>query len=269
MGNKDLDNTHINTPTSPNPRAFADLKKLVEEELGQSEQWDNFEAVFQPVTEGLGLESPAKAIQAAQEAEEAREELKKEHQVARIQQKAAALHARVEVPDESVEEILSDKDVPPQLEILPPPGRSPSIWRRVFAGIIDQAFVGTLWLIAMVITLKVMTGSFVGSAETQGVLIGEERFLQFAVLEFAAVWLAYLIFCIGLLDMTFGMWVWGIRVGYMTKSRSNWILKKFLRTAFTFIFYAPVLPLVLLIFKGKRQRNLLDTLSGTVVYQSV
>lgn len=93
--------------------------------------------------------------------------------------------------------------------------------------------------------------------------------MQFAVLEFATIWVAYAVFCMGVLDMTFGMWVWGIRVGYMTQSKRTWILRKFLRTLFTFVFYAPILPVIFLVFVGKRGRNLLDALSGTVVYQSV
>ncbi|MCB0406291.1 MAG: RDD family protein, partial [Bdellovibrionales bacterium] len=152
--------------------------------------------------------------------------------------------------------------------VLPPPINSPSLVRRVLAGVIDQIFVFTLWLIAMTVTLKLLTGSFVGGVASSAIL-EESKFVQFAILEFATIWVAYAVFCMGVLDMTFGMWVWGIRVGYMTQSKKTWILRKVLRTVFTFVFYAPILPVIFLVFVGKRGRNLLDALSGTVVYQSV
>ncbi|MEZ4752304.1 MAG: RDD family protein [Bdellovibrionota bacterium] len=251
------------------PAGFTELKKVIEEELGHADRWDDYSNAFSPLTDGLGLESPKKKEVPVSAAPAGRQEPPRApiEQVHRVQKKFEALSRNVEkkAPPMAAEPIAAA--VPPS-ELLPPPINSPSLVRRVLAGVIDQIFVFTLWLIAMSVTLKLLTGSFVGGVASSAIL-EESRFLQFAVLEFATIWVAYAVFCMGVLDMTFGMWVWGIRVGYMTQSKRTWILRKVLRTIFTFVFYAPILPVIFLVFVGKRGRNLLDALSGTVVYQSV
>lgn len=279
---------------------ISELKKIIEEELGELDKWDDYAQAFQPLTDGLGLESPRKketvfspppAAQAAPAPSASEEKLE---QVKRIQEKVLEIRARVDKDADQPEQVVlspesaavppatfaavmqeppakeaTPLEVPEALRILPPPGKSPSIFRRTCAALIDQAFVLTLLAIALLITLKIQTGTFTGEGTAFETMLEEPKFIRYAVLEFTAIWLAYLMFCIGVLDMTFGMWVWGIRVGYMTKSKRTWVVRKVLRTVLSFVFYAPVLPLVFLMIAGKRGRTLLEALSGTMVYQSV
>jgi len=88
--------------------------------------------------------------------------------------------------------------------------------------------------------------------------------LRFIALEFITLWLAYFAICLGAMDMTLGMWAWGLRVGYNQGSKG---LRKWLRIVFSLAFLAPIVPSILLIFRY-HGRNLLDGLSGTSLYRT-
>ncbi|MBY0369444.1 hypothetical protein K2X33_02085, partial [bacterium] len=75
-------------------------------------------------------------------------------------------------------------------------------------------------------------------------------------------WFAYLVLSFGFLEMTFGMWVWGLRVGFGQESR---FWKKTARVAMGMLFYPLVAPALLLVFRSNG-RTLMDTLSQTHVY---
>lgn len=150
---------------------------------------------------------------------------------------------------------------------LPPPIPQPSSWRRLLAALIDQLFVFTFWAIAIVITSNVYNG-FTGGL-TAHILkdFSNPVFLRFALLEFGAIWLCYFAICVGVLDLTFGMWVWNLRVSFGNKDETNYWLRKLMRVVWSFFFFAPVVTTFLLTIRRKG-RNLLDLLSGTHLYVS-
>jgi len=153
-------------------------------------------------------------------------------------------------------------------EIVPPQLPKPTFFRQMLSALIDEMFVFTLWAFSVVITLKFFTGSFIGLTAQPSSILQNPQFVHLAMLEFGAIWICYFAFCIGLLDMTFGMWVWGLRVGYRTESRFFAMIKKGIRIGLSVVIYLPILPLLLLSLVGKNRRNILDTLSGTNVYQA-
>lgn len=153
--------------------------------------------------------------------------------------------------------------VPPN----PPPMPIVGLGRQFFAFVIDQIFVWTTWLFALVVTLKTLMGQsglqMPGTGSFQDPL-----FLRFAIVEFATLWLGYLAIGIGVVDMTFGMWVWGIRVRFDAASQDVRLIQKSLRIVASFLFYATILPSLLLMLRRKG-RNLLDVISGTSLYRTM
>lgn len=147
---------------------------------------------------------------------------------------------------------------------VPPPMPAASFFRRVQAVVIDQAFVLSLWAVALVITSRSL------SRGTEPLLtrllhdFSNPLFLRMAILEFVTLWLCYFAFGIGLLDGSFGMWVWGLRLSYGSGSRG---FKKFRRILFSLIFLAPIVTSLLLVIRVSG-KNLLDWISGTKVYRA-
>lgn len=138
---------------------------------------------------------------------------------------------------------------------------------RFFAFVVDQVFVWTVFLFAVVVTLRSMTGEGVFALPNSG-NFQNPVFLRFVIIEFATIWIAYLMMGIGMLDMTFGMWVWGLRLRYLGKEKDLLLLKRAIRVVVSFLFFAPILPSFALVIR-RRGRNLLDLLSGSGLYRSV
>jgi uncharacterized RDD family membrane protein YckC len=143
-----------------------------------------------------------------------------------------------------------------------------SLWRRAFAAFVDEVFVLTLFSLALLMTLHLSTGMSAQLSGEPWSKLQDSQFLRFAALEFTTLWLGYFAIGLGLLDMTFGMWVWGLRVSFGRDSEDSKFLAKLLRIVGSFVFYAPVVPLILLTLRRKG-RNVLDAISGTWVYRSV
>ncbi|MBI1861464.1 MAG: RDD family protein [Deltaproteobacteria bacterium] len=153
-------------------------------------------------------------------------------------------------------------EAPPQKVARREPA-PPGFARRFLAFVIDQVFVWTVWLFAVIVTLKALMGQ-VGQSPLTVPSTGSFQdpiFLRFALMEFATIWLAYLAIGVGVVDMTFGMWVWGLRLRYFGDDEVRFA-KKALRVVMSFLFFAPIFPSLLLIFRRKG-RNLLDLISGT------
>ncbi len=151
---------------------------------------------------------------------------------------------------------------------VPPPAiAAAGLAQRFFAFVVDQVFVWTVFLFTVIVTLKVVTGQDAYSLPNSGNL-QNPLFLRFILVEFASLWLAYLVVGVGILDMTFGMWVWGLRLRYRGNEDDVKFIKKSIRVVATFIFFAPILPSIVLMFR-RRGRNLLDLISGTGLCRSV
>jgi len=155
------------------------------------------------------------------------------------------------------------------IKILPPPVPHPTLPQRIIAAVFDEVFVLSLWGTIMLITVRLVTGNYLSFLSEQSSLFNNSIFINFAIAEFIALWICYLSVGIGVLNMTFGMWVWGIRVGFVGYGKENESNRKFLRVLLSFLFYAPIAPLVFLLFRNRQKRNLLDTLSGTMLYRVI
>ncbi|MBI4402781.1 MAG: RDD family protein [Deltaproteobacteria bacterium] len=281
------------SPESVALGAFRELKNLITEELGDA---DYSGQAFSPLTDGLGLESPRKKEVPKVEQSAVTEPVQafpKPLAVETVQAKGSVptqQDAKKVPPSEDPVPVsppeakvvkpavakcgLASVIEPPKCSsdgekqpVAPPPVPRPSIIKRILAAIVDEFFVLTLLLLALSITMKLLSGAVPSAAVLkENSIVRNPEFLRFAVLEFTTLWLVYFSFCFGVLDMTFGMWVWGFRVGYGSDDSSRFS-KKTLRALWSFLFYAPMLPLAFLIFQRKG-KNLLDGLSGTSVYQS-
>lgn len=259
-------------PSQQDSAALLDLQEFFEKELSGADARAT-SRVFVPLTDGLGLESPKQKDAAFQVEVPKPPPIKFDREFPQRKSDVSILFdeapspvepAPVEQPIVPVAEsrlVLSE----PDKIVAPPPIPQPSFFRRAMAAMIDELFVLTLWIIALVITSNLLTGFSTGVSNQVFKELGNPLFLRFAILEFATIWLSYLAICLGVMDVTFGMWVWGIRVSYGGRSEGNFALRKLMRIVWGFLFYAPVAPLVFLLFHRKG-RNLLDALSGTNVY---
>lgn len=149
----------------------------------------------------------------------------------------------------------------------PPPLPRPAMFKRLFAGIIDQVFVLFIWTGFIVVTSNLMNGFSTGFSIEIISDFALPKFQRIAILEFAAAWLGYLGFSLLVFKRTFGMWVWSLGVSYGDSVDENYLLRKAMRIFWTFIFSAPVVPSLLLAVR-KNGRNVLDILSGTNVYDA-
>jgi uncharacterized RDD family membrane protein YckC len=128
----------------------------------------------------------------------------------------------------------------------------------------DQCFVFTAWLLTLAITSNAISGS--GGDVSSRFLrqFSDPAFLQSALLEYFVIWLGYLVFSLGFLEMTFGMWVWGIRVSFGEQGR---FWKKAARVLMSWLICPFVAPSVFLLFQSKG-KNLIDGLTHTELYRS-
>jgi uncharacterized RDD family membrane protein YckC len=129
----------------------------------------------------------------------------------------------------------------------------------------DQFFVLSLWVLALAITSNFLAGQSEGfSIERLLTSFSNSHFRNFALLEFAAIWFSYLAITVGILEMTFGMWVWGMKIAY---GEGMQISKRITRVLFDCLFAPFVLPSALLVFQSKG-KNLLDFLSASHLYRT-
>lgn len=154
-----------------------------------------------------------------------------------------------------------------ETKTLPPPVPQASFFRRLLAGMIDQAFVLSLLAVVLLITSAVLSKE--GGVLSRGLLtnLKHPAYIRFAILGFATLWMSYLVLGVGILDMTFGMWVWGLRISYTTQSGDSHFARKLMRVLTSFCFEALLFPSVLLVIRVKG-RNLVDWLSGSYLYRT-
>jgi len=253
---------------------LVELQSLIEEELGEFESDHVVGRSFQPITSGLGLQSPVvkkKRTPAVEEPVAAQppelpqtEDLEPESSstpslASVIGESAEAQMAQetIEVPEES------DRDF--ELTQEPPRLPSPGSFRRLFAFVVDEIFVLTLWVGAVVLTSNLLSGFQTGFSKAVLNHFNDPLFIRLAVLEFVAIWLMYLSVCLGVLSQTFGQAVWGIKVAFGLEGEEAQWARKLMRIMWTLVFFAPIVPSVLLVIR-RRGKNLLDLLSGTHLY---
>jgi len=278
--------------------SLVDLQKFLAGELANTESDPSFHRSFTPLTDGLGLESPkqpaekfvpppappAPVVAAPIEPPApAPAPLKVDSTVGLPQSKEPqGIRPAKIVHDEDeemppVDPLLAAKRVPadffaqeekveaaPAPYTAPPPIPTAGFFRRFQAAIIDQVIVLGVWALVVSITSQVLAKGGEGFVTQLTMDISNPVFIRFALLEFVTLWLAYFAICLGAMDMTLGMWAWGLRVGYTAGSRG---FKKWLRILFSLAFLAPIVPSVFLIFRF-HGRNLLDALSGTSLYRA-
>jgi uncharacterized RDD family membrane protein YckC len=139
--------------------------------------------------------------------------------------------------------------------------------RRLLAGMVDQAFVLILLGVVLLITSTVLTRE--GGVLSKGLLTNLQHpaYIRFAILGFATLWMSYLVLGVGVLDMTFGMWVWGLRINYTSGSGESRTARKLMRILASFFLEALLVPSLLLAIRVKG-RNLIDWLSGSYLYRT-
>lgn len=288
-------NKEISSPTGPQDLAsLLELRDLIANELDPAAATDNSQRIFRPLTDGLGLESPKK------------KEAEKPAAAAAPAAKKATPPPPVEVrppvkvtPPPLQATPKTDFPLPPPMptqrpgiaglasviessgisssdaggtsvlakDETPPPMPTATWGRRFLAGLIDQIFVLTLFCVALILTLRMFAGTNALMAVDGGVF-QNPVFVRFAILEYATVWLAYFAIGVGILDMTFGMWVWSLRLRMSEDQSTSKFIKKGFRVFLSFFFFAPLFPVIFLSIHRKG-RNLLDYLSGTSLYRAV
>lgn len=260
-----------------NLMTLVELQKFLADELASSEGGENYSRAFLPLTDGLGLDSPIRKTEPfAPEAKvpkatpppvppSRKEEIFSSFYEPEEQVPVQATPRPSVKPEPIVEKPVSppeikarervietrhsdahtspavtesqEIDYPEIVPLMPPPVPGVSLFRRLFAGIMDEGFVLLLVAVALLITSKTLSPRSSAPLAVQLVTdFSKPIFLRFALLEFATVWLAYFAIGIGVLDMTFGMWVWGMRVGYGGSSGDTHLLRKMLRVLWSFLF---------------------------------
>lgn len=252
-----------------------ELQDFLEKEVKEATP-GAFYRSFVPLTDGLGLESPEHASEFAP-APKTEMPVFTPPTPPKFERKPEIDFLRDEVileKEPSLSSVIAPTELPVEMEVpkipavtVPPPIPQPTSIRRMLAALIDQLFVMTCWAIALVITSNVYTGFTSGFSVAIFKDLTNPVFMRFALLEFAAIWICYFAICVGVLDLTFGMWVWHIRVSFGHRSETNYWMRKLMRVVWSFFFFAPVLPMLLLVFRRKG-KNLLDVLSGTHLYVS-
>lgn len=173
-------------------------------------------------------------------------------------------------PSPTSQAAVSSEELPalsiPSIPDVPPPLPSASFFRRLQAGALDFTFVLLMWGITILITSHLYVEGSEPAFSRLLKSLGSSEFIRFIFLEYLSIWLAYFLLCLGLLDMTFGMWVWGLRVSYGEEVGKRFI-RKTLRALMSFLFYAPVFP-VFFLSLHRRNRTLLDLLTSTRLYRT-
>jgi uncharacterized RDD family membrane protein YckC len=236
--------------------ALLELRDMIASELDEPALTrDTSQRIFRPLTDGLGLESPKGELKASKKIEVT---VHKEEPKVMSQPKERETFSSM--MKETPEKAVADE--------LPPPLPSASPLRKLMAIIVDQIFVGACCIVALAVVLRLFSASVsefgIGNLKDSGSL----NLLAIAVAGYLGLWFAYLATCLGLLEMTFGMWVWGLRVTYGNKKEEGAFLKKTARVILSTFFYSTLAPVALLLFQ-KKNRNLIDVLSASQVYRTV
>lgn len=290
---------HVTKPEKNKLSSILELQEFLKDELAESSEL-LISRAFTPITDGLGLESPQKRephfpdkafrteiVQKENEdtlvekqikhfldtpalATEDSEALlsgKREEPVPTATVTEPAPTPKVEKPMESLSDIMQVKSFSHEVKYIPPPLPEPvkaPLFKRAAAIVIDEIFVITLFFLALVLTSNTMTGFEVGFSTKIIQDFTNPAFVRFAVIEFAAIWLGYLAVCIFMMNTTFGMWVWGLRISFGDKNSENYAMRKMMRVIWSFIFCAPIVTMVFL-FLRKQGKNVIDILSGSTV----
>jgi uncharacterized RDD family membrane protein YckC len=255
---------------TPDLVALLELRELVASELDELSGNDYLQRSFRPLTDGLGLESPQMPEFVRQAPRPAAPRVEKTAPVEPVEVRrstsplANAIENSVPVPVERPAPVV----VAPAPTVQPPPMPKASFYRRLFSAVMDEIFVLSLFLLALGLTLRLLSGGGFNWTFASIRNFQNSAFVRFAIMEFSTLWLSYFAVCVGILDMTFGMWVWGLRITYGKGDHEPRALRKIMRILLSFLFYAPVFPLLLLAVQRKG-RNLLDLLSRTSLYRTV
>lgn len=282
----------VATGDTPELMSLVELQKFIADELSSTGGDGNFSRSFTPLTDGLGLESPkrreAPAVSTPKKrttlppppAPEARSSKREPAAMLDL----SAVHPAKEIAPVDRRKFFDAEDVPPPDPLVeprrapvfsdepevdpvpvtstPPPMPEASVFRRFQAGVVDQVFVLSLWAGALLITSQMMAQGNKSFVDRIASDFTNPVFLRFALLEFFAIWTCYLVFGIGLVGASLGMWAWGLRLSYQGGS----ILKRLVRIAISLILVPTILPSFLLVIRLKG-RNLLDYISGSRMYR--
>jgi uncharacterized RDD family membrane protein YckC len=253
---------------------LVDLQKFLAQELTNGEDADLSRA-FTPLTDGLGIhnvgkpKAPAAGAVKAGQPSFAPPPPPSAQPMTEFRTTSAPVQDNVRPATRLIIDAGVDSGThagTSDLTTAPPPVPTATLGRRLLAGVVDQVFVCLALGLAVVITsntlLAVGTGDFGVRLVRQ---LGNPAFLRSVGLEFGMIWLGYLTLSFAILDMSFGMWVWGLRLNYGEESR-GW--KKAARVVLGMFFYPAVLPSLLLVFR-KEGRTLIDSLTQTTVYRIV
>jgi len=253
--------------TSGDLTTLVDLQKFLAEELTEGAQKGvDLTRAFTPLTDGLGIHGstkpqPTGAAKAGAPAyvppAPRVTEFRSVQPLATEKKKSSAQM----IVDHDYEGQMASQAYASEFEMTspPPPVPLPGVARRFFAGVVDQCFVFAATLLTLAITSNAMADSnrfFSG--------FSNPAFVRSAMLEYAMIWLGYLVLSLGLLEMTFGMWVWGLRVGYGETGR-GW--KKMARIIMGMFIYPWIAPAILLLFQ-KDGQHLVDAFSQSHVYRT-
>ncbi len=246
---------------------LVDLQKFLSEEFGGGEGTaGDLSRAFMPLTDGLGIHSNGKKkapaappVVAAPVPVENVTEFTTHSSPAKDTVRPST-RLIMDAPSAEQEPVEADFFA---RETTPPPVPMVGLGRRFLSGVVDQCFVFLAFLLALAITSNAISA---GSGSVGAHLmqqLSSEAFLRSAALEFAMIWIGYLTLSFAVLDMTFGMWVWGLRVHY---GKENVFWKRLARVVLGMVFYPLVFPSVLLAFQ-QQGRNLADKITKTNVYR--
>lgn len=146
----------------------------------------------------------------------------------------------------------------------PPPLPRASLVRRAMSAIMDQVFVWTLAILSVVFVTNVLSSDSTLFSAKMVKELAQPAFVKYIVAGFAALWLAYLTLTIGILEATFGMWIWGMKIHYGSEQRFT---KKFARVGLSLLCQVAILPGLLMVFQ-RDGKNLIDRLSGSQVLRT-
>jgi len=274
-----------------------ELKNFLSTELNELGEFSK--KAFTPITDGLGLESPLRektkkepeikeviheektrlgdfmfsqgpqvasenifVSQPIEEAINKPEERIASVKPATVREPSSSIKPELkELIDLKKDEIsLNERKEKPEKFHKIPPIPLPSKIKRFFAGLVDQIFI--YFLFATLIFSGFLVFNKIEITNIS-IFIG----LRILLGSFFALWFSYYIICIGILNMTFGMWVWDLKINYGSTLQKGIVIRKILRIFFSLIFVVPVITSVLLLFtiKGK---NLIDFLSGSGLHRT-
>lgn len=138
-------------------------------------------------------------------------------------------------------------------------GKPCSVFRRMAGGLMDQVLMLAIASAIIAITVQL---SPEGALGFQGQV--RPDMVRNWLAGYLVLWLGYLVIAYALLESSFGMWIWGMRLQFDDSYR-GW--RKSARVLIGLFFLAPVFPALLLMIQ-RRGRNMLDWLSGSEVVRT-